>query len=744
MSAFVRPPFRFGLAAYNIANAALFDGSTGYFSRTFGTPTDGKTWTLSIRVLKLAGDYWGNPFISAGADNGSWGATASGHPVDALIIYIGNYLKTSQLFRDYSGFITFTLVYDSTEATAADRIKLFTENSQVTAFSTATYPALNATSLTNSAIVHNIGRTTSGSAYSKDIIAEVHFIDGQALTPADFGETDTATGNWKAKAYTGTYGTNGFYLDFSNPAALGTDASGNGNDWTVNGTVTQVTSTPTNVYCSLDPSIAGTTATLIAGNTKMSSVSSTQHKSAGGSMRIPPTGQWGWRVTSASSANNEDIGVAGLNYNPQLPAAGAEVGTRATDYVYRSNAVKVNSGSSVAYGATFTSGDNIDVGCDADAGTIEFFKNGVSQGVAFTGVDFSQVMVPGGSNAETSATTVYDFTTAPAGYLTLCTGNLPKITDSIDNHFVVDLDTGANIETTAKANFTNYMTWIKDRANVNNHQVMDTARGATNVLQTNTTAAQTTYTAPTGNSVAWTFNLPNTKTSGWLGSPTITPSKEIYNDSAMFKMSIVAYTGNGTVGATIPHSLGVAPGMVIIKKLSASASWAIWHQDLPDATYFLEFDADAQAVNANMWNSTTPTSTLISFGNNDQNNASGGTYVAYIFAPSDGIKIGSYTGNGSADGPFVNAGISPIWSLFKSSGATGSWSVLDSVRDTYNPVDTFVYANSSAAENTFGDGVDYTAVGMKNRSTNGNLNPSASMIYMMIGQPQSPTENPAR
>jgi hypothetical protein len=147
------------------------------------------------------------------------------------------------------------------------------------------------------------------------------------------------------------------------------------------------------------------------------------------------------------------------------------------------------------------------------------------------------------------------------------------------------------------------------------------------------------------------------------------------NASAGF--SIVTYTGNGTAGATIGHGLGVNPSFVIVKSRSGSGSsyyWTCYHGSL-GATKALELNSTTAAfISPGAWNNTEPTSSVFSVASNAVNNGSGSTYVAYCFAPVAGYSsFGSYTGNGSADGPFVYTGFRPRWVMWKNASSAGSW-----------------------------------------------------------------------
>jgi hypothetical protein len=145
-------------------------------------------------------------------------------------------LVTTSFYRDPSAWFHVVFVWNTTSSTASDRAQIWVNGARVTNFTTATYPPQNTDSHINNSVAQYIGSQDT-SQYFAGLLADIHFIDGQALDPTSFGEFSATTGVWVPKAYTGTYGTNGFHLDFSNnasAAALGTDTSGNGNTWTVN------------------------------------------------------------------------------------------------------------------------------------------------------------------------------------------------------------------------------------------------------------------------------------------------------------------------------------------------------------------------------------------------------------------------------------------------------------------------------------------------------------------------------
>jgi hypothetical protein len=220
---------------YNIERSVrLNSADSAYLNRTPASAGNRKTWTWAGWVKK-SGTTAGENILGARGGTGTstsftiqFGGTGYGAGTDQLVIgYAGAAWKvTSQVFRDHSAWYHIVVAFDSTNATGSDRIKLYVNGIQVTSFNTDSAPSLNLDSAINSTVEHRIGSYASASAqYLNGYLADIHLIDGQALAATDFGEFDATTGVWNPKAYTGTYGTNGFHLPFSDNssnAALGT------------------------------------------------------------------------------------------------------------------------------------------------------------------------------------------------------------------------------------------------------------------------------------------------------------------------------------------------------------------------------------------------------------------------------------------------------------------------------------------------------------------------------------------
>jgi len=231
------------------------------------------------------------------------------------------------------------------------------------------------------------------------------------------------------------------------------------------------------------------------------------------------------------------------------------------------------------------------------------------------------------------------------------------------------------------------------------------------------------------NYVQWGWKAGGTGSSNSDGSITSTVSA---NTTAGF--SIVKYTGTG--GAqTVGHGLGVAPKMIIVKNLDSSENWAVWHTVLGENEYLGLNQTNGQATNSAIWNSTYPTSTVFSIGNNARTGGSN-NYVAYCFAEVTGFsKFGKYVGNGNASGSFVYTGFKPKFVMYKRYSASGNdWVIVDSERPGYNVNNKELYPNLNSAEGTT-DLLDTLSNGFKLRRTHASANADgSSYLYMAFGQ----------
>jgi hypothetical protein len=294
--------------------------------------------------------------------------------------------------------------------------------------------------------------------------------------------------------------------------------------------------------------------------------------------------------------------------------------------------------------------------------------------------------------------------------------------------------------------------WVKSRSNgAIFHNLFDVIRGAGNRIFSNATNAEnaqadslTAFNSngfavgadsgcneSSGSYVGWQWKAGGTAVTNTAGTIS---SQVSANTTSGF--SIVTYSGNSTSGATVGHGLGVAPSMVILKRRNGTEAWPVYHSGMPSAAYYMRLNAtDAQDTAASFMNNTAPSSTVFTLGNGGFSNTSGSTYVAYCWAPIAGYSaFGSYTGNGSTDGPFVYLSFRPRFVMIKRTDGVEPWLMIDSVRQTYNAMGPYLLANASDAEGTAAF-IDFLSNGFKLRSTGGSFNASGgTYIYMAFAE----------
>jgi hypothetical protein len=685
-------------------------------------------------------------------------------------------VTTTQVFRDPSAWYHIVVAMDTTQATASNRIKIYVNGVQVTAFSTSTYPSQNYDTGYNTTTAQYLGYNTFN--YFDGYLAEVNWVDGQQLTPSSFGSTNSTTGVWQPAKYTGAYGTNGFYLPFTNTTStttLGYDSSGNGNNWTTNNisltagsTYDSMTDVPTLTsataanYAVINPLWKDSTLVIKDGNLDVS-----QYNNGAFSSLIMPTGsKYYCEVTVTIVEGFQAVGIIKASVLSGSLASTTVFGGSGYGY-YAPNGNKYALGTASAYGSSWgTVGDVIGIAVDLSANTLTFYKNNTSQGaITITGgVDYLFTV----GNAGADGGVAFNFGqrpfsyTPPSGFVALNTYNLPASTvPNGASYMAATLYTGTGAtqtitNTVGSVSFTPDFVWVKSRSTANSHLLADIVRGSTKVLLSNDTAAEITdanYTtfvsggfSESGNGnennnsgkayVAWNWKAGGTAVSNTNGSITSSVSA---NTTSGF--SVATYTGNGTGGATVGHGLGVAPSMVVVKqRTSASAtSWYVYHTSLTAAyAIYWNLTLGRDGTSLVFWNNTAPTSSVFSIGTSSGVNASSGTYVAYCFAQIAGFSaFGSYTGNGSTDGPFVYLGFRPRYLMLKVSGTDGyDWLVYDSSRDPYNVTQYNLRVDTNDAESTqSANYLDFLSNGFKIRgSSAGSINPSQTVIYAAFAE----------
>ncbi len=781
---------------YSANNSLRFrSNASAYLNRTPPVASNRQTWTWSGWIKRGSLGSWQ---IFFGAWDGAGGNDTTRldlafEAADTISITGGVtvFRNSTQVFRDPAAWYHIVVVADTTNATAQNRLRIYVNGVEITSWGTNNTVTQNTSLAVDNSASHVIGaRGNSPTQYFDGYMTEVQLIDGQALTPNSFG-TSNGLGVWQPIRYGGSYGTNGFYLPFTNTTStttLGFDFSPNGNNWTTNNIsltagstydsmtdVPTLTSATTANYCTLNAALQAGGYTLNDGNlnwARTGATGGTNDRSQFGTIGVT-SGKWYWEFTAGTVNSNS------------IPAFGIATGSASTQswggsqtgvYIYESDGLKYLSGTGSSYGATFTTGDIIGVAFDADAGTLTFYKNNTSQGQAASGLTsgpyfpaVTRTVGGGGSNG----TEIANFGqrpfayTPPTNFVALNTFNLPTPTigasasSQADNYFNAVLYTGnGSTNAITGVGFQPDFVWGKSRSNATSNFLYDAVRGVYKRLISDSTAAETDETGgglssfnsdgftvqanstENGNArtfVAWNWRASNaTAVTNTAGSITSTVSA---NTTAGF--SIVTYTGTGA-NATVGHGLGVAPSMVILKSRSAVTDWRVYSAYLnggvTPANYTLKLNAtNAEAADSTIWNNTVPTSTVFSIGSNVEINNSGNLYVAYCFAPIAGYSaFGSYTGNGSSDGPFIFTGFRPRYVMIKASSTGGAgydWFIHDTARDTYNACTKDLEANLSLSEDQYGAEQDFLSNGFKLRNTGGGTNQNGvTYIYMAFAE----------
>ena len=314
--------------------------------------------------------------------------------------------------------------------------------------------------------------------------------------------------------------------------------------------------------------------------------------------------------------------------------------------------------------------------------------------------------------------------------------------------------TGNGSQSVTGVGFKPDLVWAKSRSNAYSHQLHDSVRGATaGMLSSESNAAQSSsyafdsfdsngFTTDSGNvtgingnghtQVAWNWKAGTSVSGNTSGSGTAKAYSGSVNTTSGF--SIIKYTGNGTAGHTIPHHLGVAPKMIIVKSIASVQSWIVLPPTSDGYNKDMKLEDTSALGNSDVWNNTAATSTVFSVGSNTNMNGNNAALISYSFAEKTGYsKFGSYTGNGNANGTFVYTGFKPAFVMIKSSSNSGqAWVMQDNKRDGFNYNNHRLFANSNAGEESTVR-MDLLSNGFKCRDNDGNGN-GFTYIYMAFAE----------
>ena len=291
-------------------------------------------------------------------------------------------LTPDRNFRDTNGWYHFVFTWDTAQATASDRAKFYINGVRETVFATETYPSQNQDSFINTTEPIEIGkRSDNDTQYLESTLSHIHFCDGYAYTPSDFGSTDSTTGEWKINTSPSvSYGTNGFFI-LKDGNSL-TDESPNSNNWSsVSGTLTKTEDCPSNVFCHLNPLDCDLVSGLSNGNNTFSGFNTGTDYSATSSTLSASSGKFYWEAKVTDLAEIDQVGVRLQNgVSMSIQGSNGSAGLQGTAYggksVQFSNGNKAGDGAQSAYMGGFSANDIIMVALDLDNNKITFGRNG--------------------------------------------------------------------------------------------------------------------------------------------------------------------------------------------------------------------------------------------------------------------------------------------------------------------------------------------------------------------------------
>ena len=358
--------------------------------RTPGSSSNQVKWTWSGWIKKCTNSLSGCLFCAFTDANNYTELDMGSNQIDYYNVTGGGVdarRTTSAYQRDPGAWYHVVVVWDSANATPGDRMKVYINGVEQTAFSATTDPSSSLNSIMNSTAPQEIGARALGTTtFFNGLMAHVHFCDGYAYAASDFGETDSTSGIWIAKTSPSvSYGTNGYFLKFAS-GALGTDSSGNGNNMTVVGDLNHNKDNPDNNFATLNPNYpsngySSQSPTFANGNNTLTTVNASSQWGISPSTVALSTGKWYAECKISATSGDTLVGILSYNW-----AADQYLGYYSGDYGYYSSNGQIQNDGGSAYGDTYTTADIIGIYLDLDNNKLYFAKNGTIQnsGTGFT------------------------------------------------------------------------------------------------------------------------------------------------------------------------------------------------------------------------------------------------------------------------------------------------------------------------------------------------------------------------
>ena len=754
------------LGADNITRSAWFDGSADYLSRSSVTGTSTRKWSIfgAFRVTDFSAR---NRHIFECASGTSSQTTLllrqegdlqffdySGGAVNAAV-------RSDGLIHD-SEWYTFLCVCDTANSTAEHRWRLYVNS--VEQSTGRTNPSLNYDTAWNNGTSQHIGVQSYSSLnhYWEGSITAMLHADNTVLTPSDVWDSHTVGTNGTVyypkseadlKALANAGGTASFFL--ASDIGDGTDDSSKGNNFTASSMSDSANGSddsPTDPLPIFNPLYRG------GGNVYFEqggAVGGSADGSEANLLVVTPGFYSGKHVIEFDITNNASgypkvglMDAATMRDNSVHATSGShELGSSAVpgSYAYDPSGAIHHEGSTIdSSPASFTTNDRIAIEVNLDDNVIRWYKGGSLQSTTSSAGLEAPVFfaMDAYNNADARIVAkVADMTHTPTTeYTPPKFSNLAEPTAQGVDVFQALLYTGnaADNRDITGAGFKPDFLWHKRLNGSQSHKLIDSSRGVTKVVASDANSAETTEAGLDSfqSDGIRVDDADNTNDSGanyvawcWKGNNGTTATNENGSIDTTVQvapeghMSVATLTATGSA-ATYGHGLSGAPGFVTIKRRNGTDAWYTWMSGMGGTQYATLDTTDAVATNSAVYTAL-PTSTLVNGGTI----FGAGTYVMYCFRSVPGVcQIGTYVGNGDADGPMLSVGFESRWIIIKSSG-TGGWICFDTARDTVQPLTKYFSMDDSAAETTSGLTIDALATGWKIKDTNSLLNSSGTTYH---------------
>ena len=763
-----------GFYGHPINQSLRFSAVDGGFAEiTYGSAGNRRTWSWSAWI-KRSGITKSNRQRIWATQDGSGIEENIRFETDDQIRWISHNsdgsdndhdVTTSAVFRDTSAWFHLLIVKDTTEGTDSNRVKIYINGSLQSFEGSPDYPSSNFEGHINKGQNHHIGSHVNDNSETFDgYMAEVHFIDGTAVSPSVLGETKA--GIWIPKKYTGSHGTNGYHFTFADTSsnnALFNDDSANSNNFSATGIVAGhdfMKDTPTNNFCTLS-SINKTDANVVLANSNLDA----DFDQSGGwnsalatfALDMTAGGKFYWeaKANEISAVDKTMIGM--IPYSIDFVTNTNKSIVDNTDYGDNPKYGLTAHGAGVG-GYTYAENDVINVAVDIDNAKVYYGKNGTYFGdmnpsagtgsttqtlntsagrtayVPFVGGyggsewqgNFGQDgtlagTVSAGGNADANGHGNFLYT-VPTNFLALCTANLPNPAidpaqgESPADFFNPVIFTGNGTNQDIDVGFQPDFAFVRQRTDASGGYIVDSVRGdsAADLQPANANAegdfANITF-GSNGYNVSGNNNLNNENAHNYVswnllaGGSASTLTDGSINTSASVGakngFSILTFTGNQTNGATIAHGLSTRPELVIFKNRSTGSR--NWQTNYIDGTARRTVYLNLNSAEATPGSQQTlPTSTLITLDAGTDSNENSDNILAYCFANVEGHqRVGIYTGNGNADGPLIYTGFRPAFILGKGLASGREWWIVDNKRNPVN-IGTLseIHPGTTAAEQT--------------------------------------------